>query len=89
MTNFEKITKDKNALVRFLHENFTEGPWNDWFSETYCDRCSIENSRFVGHGLFEAPCESDCICPYFDVPPTLEEEIELWLDREVDKDDNK
>lgn len=83
MTNFEKITKDKKSLVNFLWENFNEGPWNEWFAENYCDRCSIEHSRFVGHGLFESPCESECVCPYFGEPPTIEEEVELWLDTKI------
>lgn len=80
MTNFVKLhcmTAEK--LAEFLCENDTcdEGPWWEWFNDTYCKQCN-EKSVF--------PCENAGKCPFGDSPKGV---VLCWLESEYVEDSHE
>ena len=91
MTNYEKIqSMSLDELERWLFAyGIVEGPWNEWFSKKYCDKCEPIRVTVPDLGNKQCDCsfcEINDYCRFFEnhkggVPS----EIKLWLESEGDK----
>lgn len=97
MTVFESIhSKDIDELVEWLDKNgaYNQSPWEKWFHENYCRKCSSVKASYVtdsygdywssGHEF--SWCELYGNCRYFSYmkrTPNRKQIIKMWLESET------
>ena len=102
MTNFEHLKNMSIAeLAEWLdvHGQFDTSPWQEWFSQVYCNKCEPIKCKYAdaeerfGFTLLYSReiecsyCELEGRCKFFpdldDIPSNIET-IKMWLNKETE-----
>lgn len=104
MNNFEKLqSMSMDEFAKWLHKHgiVDNGPWDNHFNKTYCDKCesvmckAADVESVLGFKLFPWEDEAECgycevnhKCRFFpdmDDVPDSVEMIKLWLKAEAEE----